>query len=832
MAMVKSFCLAVLIFCTSAMAAQTQTSAEIDAKVNQLLSQMTEQEKLSMLSGVHGYSAPGIARLGLPEMKMSDGPLGARNDGPTTAYPSAIGLAASWNPKLAHRFGKSLARDSRARGDYFILAPAMNIYRVPVDGRNSEYLGEDPYLTGTMASQIVKGIQSEGVVATVKHFACNNQEDHRNTVSAQVDERTLREIYLRGFEMAVRDGHPWAVMCAYNKINGVYCSANHWLLTDVLKDEWGFPGMVMSDWGAVHEALGPANAGLDLEMPGGDWFIPKHLVPLMKSGKISQATIDDKVRRILRVEVAMGFVGKKDQKDSAIPLDDPRSRATALEIAREGTVLLKNQDDLLPLDKKKIKTIAVIGPDADPAVTGIGGSSYTHPFDPVSVLAGIKQIAGSAIDVAYIPASQRDLLAELMKKSVYLPMGDSPAGLKAEFFSNRDLSGKPVAVRQDNGIDFEWTRKSSPPDGLKSNDFSARWSGKIRPAKDGLYAFSLASHEGSRLFIDGVQVIDQWSSHSTQQVNIQRKLKGGKTYDIRVEFFSNWPRCGVWFGWGPARPLMTNDEINAITHADAAILCVGFGTSLESEGFDRTYALPREQEELAEKIVKLNPRTVVIVNAGGNIQMDKWIGRAAGLIQAWYPGEQGGQAIAEILFGQVNPSGHLPATFEKQWKDTPAYGNYPGKDDKVDYKEGIFVGYRWFDEKNIQPRFPFGFGLSYTSFELKNLKLSRVSSDGKMTVSVEVKNTGSRKGADVVQFYTGEDHPPLPRPPHELAGFARVELKPGQSKTVHAVIDASSLAYWDTASHHWKTDPGQYHLWAGESSRQLPLSQGFSWSSQ
>jgi beta-glucosidase len=705
----------------------------------------------------------------------------------------------------------------------------MNIYRVPVCGRNSEYLGEDPYLTGLMAGAIVRGIQSQGVAATIKHFAANNQEFHRRTVSAQVDERTLRQIYLRGFHIAIETGHPWAVMCAYNKINGVYCSANKWLLTTVLKDEWGFNGMVMSDWNATHDTLGPANAGLDLEMPGRKWFTPDKLMPLIQQGKISQATIDDKVRRILRVEVSMGFLDRP-QKESNIPLDDPSSRKVALEIARQGIVLLKNQDNLLPLDHSKVKSIVVIGPDADPAVTGIGGSSHVIPFHPVSVLAGIEKLAGNKIDVTYLPANEKSEFDELIQKSVYEPSDSTTRGLTAEFFPNRDLSGKPVLTRHYKGIDVLWTQRLRPPAGLANDNMSIRWTGKIRPAANGTYRFSLASEGGARVFIDGLQVIDVWAARQTPQVDIRRDLIGGKIYDIRIEFFSQSRRCGLQFGWGPDRPLLTPDELDKIAHADAVVLCVGFNRLQEGEGIDRTYALPREQEQLVEKITSLSPRTIVVVNAGGNIEMAPWIGRAAGLIQAWYPGEEGGTALADILFGNVCPSGRLPATFENQWKDTPAYGNYPGKDDEVNYKEGIFVGYRWFDAKGIEPRFPFGFGLSYTTFQLTNLRIERETGNPeKLDVLADVQNTGKRAGADVVQFYVGQDHPTLPTPPRRLAGFARVNLKPGQTKTVHFVLDDSTLAYWNPSTNKWQTDPGAYHVWVGESSRDLPLSHELQW---
>jgi beta-glucosidase len=345
-----------------------------------------------------------------------------------------------------------------------------------------------------------------------------------------------------------------------------------------------------------------------------------------------------------------------------------------------------------------------------------------------------------------------------------------------------------------------------------------------------MYTFSLSSHEGSRLFINGEQVIDMWSSHDQRQENVHRKLKGNKVYDIRIEFFSAWPNCGVQFGWGPARPLFLPEELQKIAHADAAVLCVGFSPAFESEGFDRTYAMPQDQNALIQKIEAINPHTIVVVNCGGNVEMAPWIDKTSALIQEWYPGEEGGTALADVIFGKICPSGRLPATFEKRWEDSPGYSNYPGSDDKVDYKEGIFVGYRWFDYRGIEPRYPFGFGLSYTSFALSDMKIKPVKgSDGEFEVTAKVKNTGSREGADVVQFYVGQDNPSLPTPPRKLAGFVRVNLMPGEKRMVSFKLNASTLAYWHPDTQMWSTDTGGYHLWIGESSRDLPLSQAMLW---
>ncbi|HEY1685783.1 MAG TPA: glycoside hydrolase family 3 C-terminal domain-containing protein [Tepidisphaeraceae bacterium] len=803
-------------------------AGDVESRVDSLLQQMTLNEKVRLLCGHDNRFTYPVPRLGIPQLQMSDGPVGAHNDGPDTAYPSSIALAATWNADLAMQFGESIGSDCRARGDNFILGPAMDMYRVPVCGRNSEYLGEDPYLSGTIAARVVRGIQSKGVAATVKHYAGNEQEDHRGTESDEVDERTLREIYMRQFEIVVRDSHPWAVMAAYNRINGTYCTANHWLLTDVLKNEWGFEGIVMSDWGATHDEVGPANAGLDLEMPGGEHFTPAKLLPLIKNGSIPQAAIDDKVRRLLRVMVTMGFLDRP-QKDSSIPLDNPRSVQTALEIARQGTVLLKNEGNLLPLDRTRIKSVVIIGPNADPGVVGCGGSSQTEPFHSVSVVAGVQKLVGKTVNVIYLPLTPEQQLDDLAAHSLYQPISaDASAPLQAEFFDNKELQGSPKFIRGDKTIHFDWSAQTPPPAGLDVQHFSARWTTKITPPADGNYTFALGSHEGSRLFIDGEQVIDLWAGHPFRQESITRKLTGGKTYNLRIEFFSGWHECSVRFGWGAARPVLDSHQQEKIASADAAIICVGFNTDTESEGFDRPYALTSNQNDLILSVSHLNPHSIVLINSGGNVAMNSWINHIPALLQAWYPGQEGGTALAEILFGDTNPSGHLPATFEKRFQDSPAYKYYPGKDDKVPYKEGIFVGYRYFDAKNIEPRYPFGYGLSYTTFKFSDLKIKPALPDGQeFTATVRVTNTGDRAGGEVAQFYVGQDNPSLPRPPRWLVGYGKVFLMPGESKVRSVTIDPSSLCYWDTALHHWKVDAGGYQLWAGASSRSLGVKAGF-----
>ena len=706
----------------------------------------------------------------------------------------------------------------------------MDMYRVPVCGRNSEYLGEDPYLTGRMATEIAREIQAQGVVATLKHFVCNDEEFHRRTISAEVDERTLREIYLRPFEMAVKQAHPWAVMGAYNRLNDIYCCSNDWLIHTVLKNQWSFNGVLMSDWKAAHDPLDCANAGLDLDMPKGQAMGRDLIVPLIKEGKITQATIDDKVRRILRMIVAMGFINHQ-QKDQSVPLDDPASDAVALAVARAGTVLLRNEQNLLPLDRQKIKTIFVLGPNADPAVTGIGGSSYVKPLHEISVLDGLKSTAGAGVNVIRVPFGDDGQTEQLVATAAFEPVapGQKP-GLSAELYANKTLNGEPALRRVDERIDFNW-KNDAPAPGIGPHDFSIRWIGHIRPPETGRYSFTLASDDGSRLFVDGTLLVNQWTNHRQRWMTRTMALEGGKTYEIKIEYFNGLGEASCRFGWGKAAPVLAESVQKQLTSADAAVVCVGFDKAIEHEGVDRPYDLPAEQVALINAVTSACPRTIVVVNAGGNVAMESWIDKTAALLQAWYPGQDGGRAIAEILFGDVNPSAHLPATFEKRWADSPASANYPGEDDKVYYREGIFMGYRHFDQKGIEPRYPFGFGLSYTTFKLDHLKVTTtgVGDARRFQVSADVTNTGARPGEQVVQIYVGQSHPSVPRPPRELKGFAKLNLTPGQTKTAAVELDSSSLAFWDTATHAWKTAPGEYQIHAGTSSRDLPLEEKIEW---
>jgi beta-glucosidase len=793
-------------------------TAAVETRVADLLARLTTDEKISLLGGENAFYIRAIPRLGLPAIRMADGPLGVRNYGPSTAYPATVALAASWDTALARDFGEALGRDSRARGVHILLAPAIDIQRVPQNGRNFEYLSEDPDLAAAIAVPIVTGIQSQGVVATVKHFAVNNQETDRMTVDARVDPRTLHEIYLPAFRAAVQEGHAWAIMDAYNRLNGIYCTASDWLNNRVLKEAWHFPGVVMSDWGATHDTLGAATGGLDLEMPSGQFFNAQKLQPLLDAGRITPAVLDDKVRRILRLEIANGFLDRPNADDT-IPKDDPRSAGVALQIAREGLVLLKNAGNLLPLDRARLKSVVVLGPMADVFPQG-GGSSRVTPFHSTSVLAGLRAALGDTVRVDFLPKAGASHFSQLLDTASYV------GPLKLEFFRGRALRGRPVATREESRLDHDWSGHSPAP-GVPPEDFSARWTGLIRaPATDD-YVFMLASDDGARVFIDDAPfpLIDLWGDHAEKAQRATLSFKAGSTHRLRVEYYQHEGGAAVRFAWGLASPppLLTREFSERIQSADAVIVCAGYSAREETEGADRSFVLPGDQPALIRAVAELNPHTIVVLNSGGAVATSGWLDRVPALLDAAFPGQEGGQAVAEALLGDFNPGGKLPYTFAERLEDYPSFGRYPGHDGHVDYTEGLFVGYRWFDQQGLAPLFPFGFGLSYTSFEYKNLH-GAPAPDGGYVVSFDLTNTGPRAGAEVAQVYVAPSALEIPQAVRALKGFSRVSLKPGETRLVSIALPRRAFAHFDERTRAWIVAPGNFTLSIGASSRDLPLS--------
>ncbi len=820
------FALALLVLSgTQWLAAQSSpiSKTDVDKRVASLLSQMTLEEKIELIGGINTFYTQPIARLGIPSLKMSDGPMGVHDYGLTTAYPAGTSLAASWDVELAQRFGAAMGKDARARGVHFILAPGMNIYRAPMNGRNFEYFGEDPFLASRMAVSVIKGIQGQGVIATAKHFAGNNEEYGRMEVSSDIDERTLREIYLPAFEASVKEAKVGAVMDAYNPVNGVYMTQNEHLNKEILKGEWEFDGILMSDWDATHNGIGAANGGLDLEMPSPAFMNKQTLLPALKDGRVSSATIDDKVRRILRKGIEFGFFDRP-QTDPDIPLLNQESRQVALEAAREGMVLLKNSGGLLPLDKKKTRTIAVIGPSSYPAVVGGGGSSLTKPFNAVSFLEGISNYLGADVKILY--ADDVPPLDDVFQNSAFLTSPGGPAGIQGEYFDNENLEGPPALVRTDPRVDFQWGGGSYSEEGPVDH-FSVRWSGYFVPKKSGGYTFFTSSDDGVRLFVDDRQVINDWQHHAETVNSYAARLEAGKPYKIRLEYFEATGDATMRFG---ARA--TTGDLGRMTRslaerADAVVVCVGFDASTEGEGSDRTFQLPPGQDDFIRQISDLNKNTIVVLTAGGNVDMTQWIDHVPALIHAWYPGQEGGTALAQILFGEYSPSGKLPASFERHWEDNATFHSYyPQTSEKrVQYSEGVFVGYRHFDRSGIKPLFAFGHGLSYTTFSYSNLSVNpaRGTLIGPVTVSFDVKNTGAREAAEVAQLYVGDAHASVPRPVKELKGFSRVNLKSGETRHVSIALDGRAFAFYDAKQKNWRAEPGDFSLLVGSASDNIRL---------
>jgi beta-glucosidase len=666
----------------------------------------------------------------------------------------------------------------------------------------------------------VEGIQSKGVVATIKHFAGNNQEWDRHHVSSDIDERTLREIYLPTFEYAVKEAHVGAIMDSYNLLNGVHMTQNGPMNTDLVRKEWGFTGVVMSDWDATYDGVAAANGGLDIEMPNGKFMSPATLLAAVKSGAVKESTIDDKVRHILQTAIEFGFFDRAQKVDG--PLDSPDSRAVALKAAQEGAVLLKNSG-VLPLDKTKIKSIAVLGPNAGTAITGGGGSSLVQPSAATTPFEAVKTLLGSAVNVSYKPGVV--LPAEIFKSTKFTtaPDGNAP-GMVAEFFNNGDLSGTPALKRTDEHVLFDW-QEGSYTNGGPVDNFSARWTGYFTPPADGSYNFHITGDDGYRLFVDDKKMNEKWAYHGMRVDKVRMPLKAGHPYKIRLEYHEGSGQASIGFGisGGPVNEL--RDATEAAKQADAVILCVGFSPETEGEGSDRSFTLPDDQLELIKSVLAANKNTVIVLNAGGNVDMTQFIDATPALLHVWYSGQEGATALAQIAFGDVDPSGKLPASFERRWEDNATYNSYYDKTGSkhVKYSEGIFLGYRHFDKDGVKPLFPFGFGLSYTTFKYGGLRIGNPTADHKVPVSFEITNTGSREGAEIAEVYVGEKHPKIPRPVKELKGFSRVELKPGESRSVTVNLDERAFSYYDVAGKKWTSDKGEFSILVGSSSQHIDL---------
>lgn len=808
--------LANVVFPVSVLAQKPNQQTE--AKVENLLKQLTLDEKISLLAGT-GFDTVPIPRLGIPSLKMTDGPVGVRQ-APATSFPSSIALAASFDPQLIKLVAQAIAQETKAKGKNVLLGPCVNIQRTPFGGRNFESFGEDPFLAAQMAVAYIKGMQSENVIPSVKHFAANNQEIDRMTIDVRVDERVLNEIYFPAFKASVKEGNVWSVMAAYNRLNGFYASENKYLLTEVLKNRWNFQGLVMSDWGAVHSTLPTLKNGLDLEMPTGSFLNAEAVKKALAAKEINETQIDEMVRRLLRVMFLAGLMDAKTEDKGSI--DTPEHRQIALEAARGGIVLLQNQKNILPIDVNKIRSIAVIGPNADVARIGGGGSAEVVPFYSVSPLEGIKKAANEKIKINFSPGivSLEDT-APIPTENLTTPDGKSN-GLRGEYFANMTFEGNPAFTRVDSQLDFHWAT-NSPAENYPSDLFSNRWTGQLTASVSGRYAISLSSNDGGRLYLDDKLLVDVWGDHATLKAAAAVELKAGEPHKIRIEHYENRGNADLVLGWRLLEDDILQKAAETAAKSEIAVIFAGLSDAVEVEARDRTdLNLPKEQEELIDAVAKANPNTIVVMTSGAPVLMDKWIGKVPAVLQAFYYGQEGGNAIADVLFGKISPSGKLPATFLRRWEDSNAFGRYPGDGKSVTYSEGILVGYRWFDTKNIAPLFPFGHGLSYTNFKYSALKLTR-GKDANLTVQFEIENTGKTDAAEVAQIYVEDIQSSLPRPLKELKGFQKVFLKVGEKKTVSVALDQNAFAFYDPGKQSWIAEKGVFKILVGSSSRDIRI---------
>jgi beta-glucosidase len=819
----------------------------VEKRVEELLNQMTLEEKVGMLAGTDNWHTRSIERLGIPAIKVTDGPHGTRtmsDDDPNytlpgTCYPTGVGLAATWNTELIGRVGRAIGEEARDKGCAIVLGPCVNIQRSPLGGRNFESYSEDPYLCARLAVAFIKGAQSRKTGTSIKHFALNNSEFERFTISSEVGERAIREIYLPAFRAAVVEAQPWTVMCSYNRINGTYASENKLFLTDILKKEWGLEGFVVSDWGAVHSTVEAANAGLDLEMPGPARFFGDELVAAVKRGEVSEEVIDDKVRRILRVIEKSGAF-EKPRKPSKKSSDTPERQRLAREAAGEAIVLLKNKGNILPLRKGAVRSIAVIGPNATEARIEGSGSSRVTPYYAVSPLDGLREQCGVSIKINYEPGCRNNRFTPVLNIENLVPgTGRGEHGLKGEYFNNNDLEGEPVLTRVDKEFALRWggiLERASPGPGVDKDNFSIRWTGMFLAPATGKYRFGLLTDGLGRIYIGGKLIVGKWTGETPMAELMlhgerigEYRMEAGKSYPIKVEYCKNpareWPLRRIRLGCEV--PLPGNAMARAADIAgksDVAVVFVGLSEEWESEGFDReNMELPGEQAELIKKVARANKNTIVVLNNGSPVSIEGWIDRVAGVVEAWFSGQECGNAIADVLLGKVNPSGKLPETFPRRIEDNPAYINYPGESGKVLYGEGIFVGYRYYDAKKVEPLFPFGYGLSYTIFEYSNLRMSttELKAGKKLKVSIDIRNTGEREGKEVVQLYVWDVASSLIRPPKELKGFQKINLKPGETKTVEFTLGEEELSFYDPERKQWVAEPGEFEIMLGSSSRDI-----------
>ncbi len=816
---------------------------DIEVRIIDLLDRMTLEEKIYLCSGCSNLAVGGITRLGIPVLAMTDGPQGVRTLTPrtadgeqATAYPCGMALAASYNTETAEKYGSGIAMDCSSLNIHAILGPGMNIMRTPLNGRNFEYFGEDPVLAGKIAAAYIRGTQANKVAATPKHLACNNQEICRTTSSSEIDERTLREIYLTAFEIATKESDPWMMMSSYNRINGEYASECGFTQEMIVKGEWGFDGVMVSDWGAVHDTVGCALGGLDLEMGGpGIYFAKDKLLPEVEKGNVPEKVIDEKVRRILRLMLRTGAF---DNDIPSAELGGAPQQKIAAEVAADSMVLLKNVNDFLPLDPAKVKKLVVVGPNADfrhhrGVLEIMGGSGAVFTDREITPLAGLREYGKNhGIDVEFFPLIKFD-------HDISCPVGlFGDEGISCQYYRNcDDLQAGANMIFEDRNTEGIWMFHSAGSQvggagasTLPRDTFAARMKMTLHPPKSNAAELTITNIHGAlKVNVNGKTVIDT-PSISLMVHSIPFAAGKADGADVEIIFATEYaPGAQLTMGWKERiSDDIRSEALAAAAKADAVIFvggtnhiydkeALGWGNVLTADIPD--LQLPGPQAELINTFAAVNPNTAVVLINGTVVSVEEWLDNVPAVLEAWYPGENGGKVIAGMIFGEFNPAGRLPFTWAKDLNDYACHANgtYPGNraddDPRVFYKEGIYVGYRHFDKAGIAPRFPFGYGLSYSTFtaELAGVEKSGDSAAAAVvTAKVKVSNTSAKAGAEVIQLYVSTVDSAIERPEKEMKAFAKVFLAPGEEKEISLQLKWRDFACWESDSKRWIVPAGKY----------------------
>jgi beta-glucosidase len=798
-------------------------------RVEDLLDQLTLEEQVSLLAGRNMWETVPIERLAIPRMRVSDGPAGVRGskfDGPASMnVPCGTAIAASWNRSLVRQLGELLGREMHAKGARVHLAPTVNLHRTPVGGRNFECMSEDPYLTAETAVEYVRGVQSQGVASCIKHFVGNDTEFERMTIDSQIDERTLREVYLVPFERAVRDAEVMSVMTSYNRINGDFGADSTPMLQGVLRDEWGFDGCVISDWFGVHSTAASVNAGCDLEMPGPTLHRGQQLIDAVERGEVSREMVRERARNVLNLMERTGALDNPPGPE--ITRDDPSDIAILHSASAAGMVLLKNEENVLPLATGNLRTVAVLGPNAGTSMVMGGGSAHVTATRVSHVLDAIRdRIGGAGVDIVHgAGCNINRKLPELDMRLL--------SGVTLEYFAavdDLDTGAAPAQTGTTGVFRMMWFRD---PLGRKGNNFGfgARFSMQFTPDVTGEWQFGVESVAPVKLMIDGRVVLDNTDApvggsffgNGKYESTVGVELEAGRAYSFVAEVRHSPTGMGLGgINLGAQAPVdddMLNKAVDMAARADLSIVVVGTNDDWESEGWDREdIDLPGDQNVLVEEVAKVSKRTVVVVNAGSPVAMP-WINDVQGVIYTWFAGQEMGDALVDILTGEVEPSGRLPVTLPKKIVDTPAAEHHPGRNGKAQYLEGRLIGYRWYDKVGRDPLFPFGFGLGYAEVAVTGAKAI-----DSHTVEATLTNTSSRDGVQVVQVYAhrvDRDGLPNDEPVNILAGYERVEVPAGGSATVRVRLNSDTYRTWDIVNGCWSTWSGPVELRVGTSSRDV-----------